>query len=209
MRISELNSVVANTSQYGARLPATPAYVYNGADDLQRKAAQDGIRLNTRSSGAVRSGNTFYSTKPATYFNKGATLFKAALLTFCFLVIECVVVFLTKDSLNVPIYYPLIPLVTGLLAFAVCSVLYASGYQANAKLNKKSAAYIFSGVILFIVGTIIASMIAVYCKAPLAQPTTFLKFIIVPAVFMTNIILFPTFYHFLAIAKEKETQDEE
>ena len=68
-------------------------------------------------------------------------------------------------------------------------------------MNKKSAAYIFTATILFFVGLIILSMIAVYCKVPLEQPVTFLKFIVVPAIFLTNIILFPTFYHFFGLAK--------
>ena len=134
-------------------------------------------------------------------FNKGATLFKAALLTFCFLALECILALIFKDALTVTPFYSLIPLSLGLIAFAICSVLYATGYQSNVKLNKKSATYIFTATILFFVGIIILSMVAVYCRVPLEDMATFLKFIIVPAVFLTNIILFPTFYHFFGLAK--------
>ena len=194
----------AYDAAYAAGTPA-------GMDELYRRAERDGIRLNSRTAPSTRypvSAQPRKETKPAPTFNKGATLFKAALLTFCFLAVECIIVFFMKDSLNVPFFYPLIPLAIGLVAFAICSILYASGYQPNARLNKKSATYIFSAVILFVVGIIIASMIAVYCRAPLATPTTLLAFIVIPAVFLTNIVLYPIFYHFFAIANEnKETEE--
>ena len=211
-------------AEYNAQ-PRTPAYspaapAYDSAyyasgnspmDELYKRAERDGIRLNSRTA-PQRSPAAAYAkpAKPTPTFNKGATLFKAALLTFCFLAVECIIVFFMKDTLGVPFFYPLIPLAVGLVFFAICSILYASGYQSNAKLNKKSAGYIFSAVILFVVGIITASMVAVYCRAPLAQPTALLSFIVLPAIFLTNLILYPVFYHFFAISNEnKEPKEEE
>ena len=206
-----------NTGARGVQHPTAPAYdsTYYGngnspMDELYKRAERDGIRLNSRTAPA-RSPAAAYAkpAKPTPTFNKGATLFKAALLTFCFLAIECIIVFFMKDTLGVPFYYPLIPLAIGLVAFAICSILYASGYQPNAKLNKKSAGYIFSAVILFVVGIIVASMVAVYCRAPLEEPTSLLSFILLPTIFLTNIVLYPVFYHFFAISNENKEPIEE
>ena len=115
-----------------------------------------------------------------------------------------------KDTLGVTFYYPLIPMAIGLVFFAICSILYASGYQSNAKLKKKSGSSIFTAVILFFVGVITASMVAVYCRAPLDDPMILLSYILLPAAFLTNLILYPIFYHFFAISsKKKEPKEEE
>jgi hypothetical protein len=214
-RAAELNA----QPRTPAYTPAAPAYesgYYQGGnspmDELYKRAERDGIRLSSRTAPTPRTPAAAYAkpAKPTPTFNKGATLFKAALLTFCFLAVECIIVFFMKDTLGVPFFYPLIPLALGLIGFAICSILYASGYQPNAKLNKKSGGYIFSAVILFVVGIITASMVAVYCRAPLAEPTALLSFILLPAIFLTNIILYPVFYHFFAISNEnKEPKEEE
>ena len=216
-RAAEINAAAIAQRAPAPQAPAystPPTYASSYApttspEELYRRAERDGIRLNARIGGTVKpASGQVKESKPTPIFNKGATLFKAALLTFCFLAIECIIVFFMKESLGVSLYYPLIPLAVGLIAFAICSILYASGYQSAAKLNKRSGTYIFSAVILFVVGVIVASMIAVYFKAPLATPTVFLSYIVIPAVLLTNIILFPVFYHFFALAKA-HTQDEE
>ncbi len=214
-RAAELNTQPRNP----VHTPTMPTYesqFYNSgnpaADELYKRAERDGIRLNSRTAPAPRTTASAYAkpVKPTPTFNKGATIFKAALLTFCLLAIECIIVYFMKDTLGVTFYYPLIPMAIGLVGFAICSILYASGYQSNAKLNKQSGGAIFTAVILFFIGVIVASMVAVYCRAPLAEPTALLSFILLPAIFLTNLILYPIFYHFFAISNEnKETQEEE
>lgn len=212
-RAAEYNAQ-PRTPAYSPTAPAYESAYYAGGnspmDELYKRAERDGIRLNSRTAPARSPAAYAKPAKPTPTFNKGATLFKAALLTFCFLAVECIIVFFMKDTLGVPFFYPLIPLAVGLVFFAICSILYASGYQPNAKLNKKSGGYIFSAVILFVVGIITASMVAVYCRAPLAEPTALLSFILLPAIFLTNLILYPVFYHFFAISNEnKEPKQEE
>ena len=141
--------------------------------------------------------------EPPAFFNKGATLFKASLITLAFLLVECLIVFFMAEDLNVSFVYPLIPAIIGLVIFVVCALLYANGYQANAKLNKKSPSYIFSASVLFVIGVIVAAMVAVYCKAPLFEPNNLLVYLIIPTVLLTNIILFPVFFHFFSISKKE------
>jgi hypothetical protein len=52
-------------------------------------------------------------------------------------------------------------------------------------------------------------MVAVYCRAPLEQPTSLFSFILLPTIFLTNIILYPVFYHFFAISNENKEPIEE
>jgi hypothetical protein len=180
-------------------------------DELYRRAERDGIRLNTRSNSPMRSTSVNSPVKaqsePPTYYNKGAVLFKSSLMTLAFLLIECLIVFFMAEGLNISFVYPLVPASIGLVTFVVCALLYANGYQANAKLNKKSPSYIFSATVLFVIGVIIAAMVAVYCKAPLFEPSNLLVYIIIPTVLLTNIILFPTFFHFFSISKKNMEND--
>ncbi len=212
-RAAELNAQ-PRTPAHSPAMPTyeTPYYVSGNpaADELYKRAERDGIRLNSRTA-PVRTPAAAYAkpAKPAPTFNKGATIFKSALLTFCLLAIECIIVYFMKDTLGVPFYYPLIPMAAGLVFFATCSILYASGYQSNARLNKKSGGSIFSAVILFFVGVITASMVAVYCRAPLGDPMILLSYILLPAIFLTNLILYPIFYHFFAISNKNKEENEE
>ena len=178
-------------------------------EELYRHAERDGIRLNTRGSiGTQRTAIAGRENSTIGFFNKGATLFKSALLTLAFLLIECLIVFFIKDDLGISFIYPLVPALIGLVGFGICAILYANGYQANARLTKKSPSYIFSATVLFVVGVIIAAMVAVYCKAPLFEANNLLTYLIIPTVLLTNLIIFPVLYHFLSISKA-QTQEEQ
>ena len=210
-RAAEVNAQ-PRTPAYSPAMPTYEAPYYasgNPTDELYKRAERDGIRLNSRTAPTRTPAATYAKpAKPTPTFNKGATLFKAALLTFCLLAVECIIVYFMKDNLGVPFYYPLVPMAIGLVFFAVCAILYACGYQSKAKL-KKSGGPIFSAVILFFVGVITASMVAVYYRAPLAEPTVLLSFIALPAIFLTNLVLYPIFYHFFAISNKNKEENEE
>ena len=201
-RAAELATTRPTSQQASAGTYPTPASA--SSDELYRRAERDGIRLNTRIAPQPRKAvSQPKEVQPAPIFNKGATLFKAALLTFCFLAIECLIVFFLKESLSVSIFYPMLPLALGLVVFAACVIIYASGRCSAAKLYKNGGSSVFTSVILYVIGLIASSMIAVYCKAPLSTSAAFLSYIAIPAALMTNVILFPIFYRAFASASAK------
>ena len=132
-------------------------------------------------------------------FNKGLTLFKSALITFCIVLAESLVIFFVKDKLNVSGLYPAVGCGIGLAAFLLCTVLYACGYRPQAK-RAKHPGYILNASILFVIGVIAVSMIAVYLKADLKQPAELLAYVILPVIYLLNIILFAVFYFLFAMS---------
>ena len=70
----------------------------------------------------------------APVFNKGLTLFKAALIAFCIVIAESLAVFFVKAKIGVSGLYPAIGCGAGFLAFLVCTIMYACGYRPQSRL---------------------------------------------------------------------------
>ena len=169
---------------------------------LRDRAHDDGVVLYT-------AGNTPYLTQqthaaaPTTIstttvrktgtYNVGATLFKAAMIMLCFVAFESLVVFFLKDYLNIPAYYPAIPFGLGFMVFIVCAILNARGYRTNAR-RKKHPSYILTTTIIFVISMIIVSMVAVYLKAQISDPKQLLSYVVIPVVYLANMMIFVAFY---------------
>ena len=99
-----------------------------------------------------------------------------------------------KDYMNVSVAYPAIGFAIGFVLFAVCAVLYACGYKPRQRLRKHPS-YILTACIVFVITVIIATMVAVYCKAQIFIPSQLLAYVVFPVLFLTNIVFFVTFYY--------------
>ncbi|MBO5737045.1 MAG: hypothetical protein J6S04_04475, partial [Clostridia bacterium] len=168
---------------------------------LRDRAHDDGVVLYT-------AGNTPYLTqqahpaqattpavtaRKAGTYNVGATLFKAAMIMLCFVAFESLIVFFMKDYLNIPAYYPVIPFGIGFLVFIACAVLNARGYRTNAR-RKKHPSYILTSTIIFVISIIIVTMVAVYLKAQVSDPAQLLSYVVIPVVYLANLMIFVAFY---------------
>ena len=111
----------------------------------------------------------------------------------CFVAFESLIVFFLKDYLGVPAYYPAIPFGLGFIVFITCAILNARGYRTNARL-KKHPSYILTTTIIFVICTIIVSMIAVYLKAQMSNPAQLLSYVVIPVVYLANMLIFVAFY---------------
>ena len=168
--------------------------------DLINRANMEGIRVNT--AGNMQS-STPYLPQPATTpaivekantYNKGLTLFKSAFIVFCIIIFEALCVFFAKDYLGVSIVYPIVGFVLGFVMFILCAILYAIRYKPQVRL-KKHASYISTAFIIFVIATLILSMVAVYLKANLTVPAQLLSYFIIPTVYLLNMVFFVLFYH--------------
>ena len=130
-------------------------------------------------------------------FNKGFTLFKSAMVVFCLILAECLAVFFLRDVIGVGAIYAAVPFAVGFAAFIICAVLYACGYRSHER-RTKSNSYLVSAFIVFGITVIATSMIAIYFKANLMDAKQLLKFIVLPIVFLLNIVLFAVFYRLFA-----------
>jgi hypothetical protein len=178
----------------------------NPYHSLHERAQSDGIRLNT--AGNMRSpaipqreiavANANEPSRYAKTYNVGVTLFKAAIIMLCIVAFESIVVFFTKDYLGVPAYYPAIGFGIGFFAFLVCAILHARGFRPNVR-RKKHPSYLLTTAILFVICVIAVTMIAVYLKADISNPAQLFAYVIVPVVYLSNILIFTAFYHMFSI----------
>ena len=180
---------------------------------LRQRALEDGVVLHVAGSNVALPRNTMPITnstptstpskrRPGTY-NVGATLFKAAMIMLCFVAFESLIVFFIKDYLNIPAFYPAIPFGIGFIAFIICAILNARGYHPNAR-RKKHPSYILSSTVIFVICAIIVTMVAVYLKAQISDPAQLLSYVIIPIVYLTNLLIFVAFYHTYSVNESNQ-----
>lgn len=59
------------------------------------------------------------------------------------------------------------------------------------------------------IGVIVVSMIAVYLKVDLKQPSELLKYVILPVVYLLDLVFFSVFYYLFSLAgKSAATQNQ-
>ena len=60
-----------------------------------------------------------------------------------------------------------------------------------------------------VIGVIVVSMIAVYLKVDLKQPSELLKYVILPVVYLLDLVFFSVFYYLFSLAgKSAATQNQ-
>ena len=119
-------------------------------------------------------------------------------IVFCIIAFESLLVFFLKDFLQVSFVYPIVTFGVGFIAFIICAILYASGYKAKTK-RKKHSSYALTTAVLFVIGILIATMIAVYFNADLSQISQLLSFILIPIAFLLNMLICAAFYHVFSV----------
>ena len=191
---------------------AQPIGQNNGSNpyrSLQERAREDGITMYTagarpyvatQKESAPTPTSTSESKRFGTY-NVGATLFKAAMLMLCIVASESILVFFLTNYMEVPVYYPAVGFALGFIAFLICSILYVANYKPNARRKKKPTYWLTSSV-LSVIAVLIVTMIAVYLKVPLDNPVKLLSYVLVPVLYISNILIFTVFYHMFSLRND-------
>ena len=135
-------------------------------------------------------------------YNVGLTLFKTALIILCIVAFESLVVFFLKDTLGVSALYPVLWFSAGFITFIVCTVLYTTGYKPNAK-RRKNPSYFVTISILLVIGIIIVTMIAVYCKAQVNEVSQLFTFVIIPVLYLMNMLIFAALYYVFSMKNSR------
>ena len=169
---------------------------------LYERAQDDGITLYTAGNATMRNQQPDTPFAPAGspapaktgFYNVGATLFKSAFIMLCILVFESLAVYFMLDYLTIPSYYPAIAFALGFTAFLICAILYSKGFRTRVR-RKKNPSYILTNTVLFVIFVILTSMVAVYLKADLSDPKQLISYIVIPVVYLSNILVFTAFYH--------------
>ena len=106
-----------------------------------------------------------------------------------------------RDKLDISGLYPAIGFAIGFVAFLTCTILYACGYRQQAR-RSKHPSYLLNASILFVIGVIATTMIAVYLKADLKQPTELLTYVILPVLYLLNLVFFAVFYYLFTLSSK-------
>ncbi len=176
-------------------------------NDLRERAQSEGIKLNT----AGNMGRINLSATPATErqttnsvgcYNVGLTLFKSAFIIFCIIAFESLVAFFIKDYIGVSAVYPAVGFALGFITFIVCAITYACGYRPRAR-RRKHPSYILTAAVVFVITVIIVTMVAVYCKAQISDPAQLLSFVVIPVIYLLNILFFVAFYYLFSVRASK------
>ena len=167
--------------------------------------------MNTAGYGARISPTVHSATateKQSAYgcYSAGLTLFKSAFIVFCIVVFESLLVFFTRGYLQVSAIYPALAFAGGFIQFIVCAILYALGYKPRAR-RKKHASYGLTATVIFVICVLITTMVAVYCKAQISDPKQLLSFVIIPVVYLLNIIFFVTFFYLFSVKASTNYKD--
>ena len=178
---------------------------YADMRDLHNRAQNEGIRLQTAGnmhSAPPTQNNPYQATQridnqQSGCVNVGLTLYRCSFIIFCIVAFESMVAYFLKDFLKVSLIYPIVGFTGGFITFIVCSILYATGFRARTR-RKKHASYVVTASVLFVICVIIVTMIAVYFKAQIAQPDQLLAYVILPVVYLLNIMIFAGFYYLLS-----------
>jgi hypothetical protein len=188
----------------------------NDYSALYNRAQNDGIKVNMAGTlrGYAQPQQSIVSTPqpvtsttspaqtPRGMYNVGLTLFKAAIIVLCIVAFESLVVFFLKDSLGVSAIYPVLWFSAGFIAFVVSTILYATGYKPNAKRRKNPSYFVTMGI-LFVIGVIIITMIAVYCKAQVNEASQLFSFVIIPIIYLANTLIFTALYYVFSMKNSR------
>ena len=167
----------------------------SGRQDEAQNAFYSSASYGAQNSGATRGANGL--------FNKGKTLFKAAFVIFCIVLAESISIYFFKDRLNVNGLYPFVAFSGGFLTFLICTIMYAGGYKPRVRRTKKCG-YILTACVLFVIVTVLASMVAVYLKADLRSARELLAYVVIPVAYLFNIVLFSLFYRMFSKTTDAE-----
>ena len=192
------NSEYRQNPYYGMPNPQP----YEQQRSLYERAQSDGITLRTAGNAtmynqqpepqlAVAASPT--STKTG-FYNVGTTLIKSAFIMLCILTFESLAVYFLLDYLTIPSYYPAIAFALGFTVFLICAILYSKGFRPHVR-RRKNPSYLLTNTVLFIIFVILTTMVAVYLKADLSDPKQLISYIIIPVVYLSNILVFTAFYH--------------
>ena len=192
-------------TQYNYYSPTAPTQQPVNYGELQQRAQTEGIKLNTAGSYGVRQDAPRTNAQPQTsggLYNVGLTLYRAAIILFCIVAFESLVVFFIKDYIGVDALYPAIGFALGFATFITCAILNACGYKSHAR-RKKHPSYVITAAVVFVICVIIVSMVAVYCKAQMNDPAQLFAFVIIPVIYLANILIFTAFYRLFSVKASK------
>ena len=172
--------------------PLTPGRI--DFRDVEEMARYDGLRVWTAGSATQKRQ------MPEDFFNKGLTLLRASLIFFAVAITETVLAAVFRESLQLEVWYLITMLVCAVLPPAICTILYLIKFQPCCKRLKNNTS-VYNGIVAFIATFILLVAVDLIADVSLTDGLTVVQFIVIPLVYLLNIIVFAVAYYLLSRSK--------
>lgn len=164
--------------------------------DLETRAAQDGIRIQTAGS-AVKSAET----QSESLVHKGKALFMSGIVTFLFCVALGSVLLGVTPSAGLPAFFPYLIWGIGLAVLLVTGLAYANRYGENAL--RRTGPVILNVVVGYILLVIVTLIAALSARADFNDPVQLNSWVTVPVIAYLGVVLFGVVYYLQVRPKKK------
>ena len=180
-------NAVSGEAPAAAESNATPL---DGIDftDLETRAAQDGIRIQTAGSPAKAVQNESES-----LVHKGKALFLSGIVTFLFCVALGSVLLGMTPSAGLPAFFPYLIWGVGLAMLLVTGLAYANRYGERAL--RRTGPVILNVVVSYILLVIVTLIAALSARADLNDPVQLHSWVTIPVIAYLGVILFGVVYY--------------
>lgn len=172
-----------------APAPENNARSLDGIDftDLEARAAQDGIRIQTAGSKAQKEQES------VSLVHKGKALFLSGLVTFLFCVALGSILLGLSASLPVPAFYPYLIWSVGLAVLLVTGLAYANRYGERAL--RRTGPVILNVVVSYILLVIVTLIVALSAKIDFTNQADLTAWVTIPVIAFLGVILFGVVYY--------------
>ncbi len=165
-------------------------------NDLESRAARDGIRINTT------GGKAFHQEQEVSnnIVHKGKALFLSAIVVFFLCVIEGAVAFGMRSEVGLPVFYPYFIWASGLALLLVTGLAYANRYGERA-IRRKTPALI-NAIVIYTLCAIITLIVALAVNIDFTSTSALATFVIAPIIYFFGIVVFGICYYILIRPKK-------
>lgn len=185
-------AVTYSEQSYESARPLTPGRI--DFQDVEEMARYDGLRVWT-------AGNASQKREmPENFFNKGLALLRASLIFFAFAITETVLAAVFREDLQLEPWYLITMLVCAAVPPVVCMILYLAKFDPCCKRLKNNTS-VYNGIVAFIATFILLIAVDLIFDVNLTDPVAVVAFIVIPLVYLLNIIIFAVAYYFLSRSK--------
>ena len=164
--------------------------------DLEARAAQDGIRIQTAGAPALRT-----QVQSESFVNKGKALFLSGIVTFLFCVALGSILLGVTPGAGLPAFFPYLIWGLGLAVLLVTGLAYANRYGERAL--RRTGPVILNVVVGYILLVIVTLIAALTARADLNDPVLLNSWVTIPVIGYLGLVLFGVVYY-LQVRPKKE-----
>ena len=164
--------------------------------DLETRAAQDGIRIQTAGSTVKNIEN-----KSESLVHKGKALFMSGIVTFLFCVALGSILLGLTPSAGLPAFFPYLIWGIGLAVLLVTGLAYANRYGENAL--RRTGPVILNVIVGYILLVIVTLIAALSARADFNDPVQLNSWVTVPVIAYLGVVLFGVVYYLQVRPKKK------